>query len=291
MSKTINPKLLAFNVVAGFIILAAVMSTIRDGLFPAGPAPCSTRMAQSVTLGLSHNGRVLQASDFQAIAQGLDYGVIDNLAIVPVRDAPAPIVMEVLVKAGTAQQNASGVRGGGIAMPWSPRSLQPNLVHACLSYSVFLPETFLFGDAGTLPGFRGASRSQGAINDERFTTAVVWGERGVARHFTFGGDNETAHQELAGSAKPMSLPKGRWVRVEQELQLNEVGERNGLSRLWVDGTFVTERRNAVLRFSRDNVITGVNIDVFFGGQGDDKNRGKALQDERIMLSPIEIRWN
>jgi hypothetical protein len=291
VAKTINPKILGFNVVAGVIIVAAVATSVRNKLFPADPAPCAERMAQSVTLGLAHNGRILQAADFQAIANNMDAGVIDNLSIVPIRDAPAPIVMDIEIKAGTAQQNMPGVTGGGMSLPWSPRSLQPNLTHACLVYSVYLPSTFLFGESGTLPGLRGASRSLNSVNDEKFMTAVVWGEKGVARQFTYGGDNEAAHHDLTGAVKPVSLPKGRWVRIEQEVKLNDIGDRNGLSRLWVDGRFVVTRKDTVFRFARDSFITGVNIDVFFGGQGDEKNRGKALQNERIMLSPVEIRWN
>jgi hypothetical protein len=291
VAKKLNVKVLGFNVVAGFVILTAVTTSIRNSLFPPTATPCSERMAQSVTLGLSHNGRILQAPDFQAIAGGMDFGVLENLAVVPVRNAPAPVVMEVLLKAGTAQQNMPNVDAGGMSMPWSPRSLQPNLEHGCLVYSVFLPDTFQFGDGGTLPGLKGASRSIGAMNEERFTTAFVWGEQGVSRVFASGGNNDAMTSVLSDFSNVVALPKGRWVRIEQEVKLNDIGARNGLLRLWVDGAFVSARKDAMYRLSKDNFISGVNLNVFFGGQGETKGRGKALQNERIMITPVEIRWN
>jgi hypothetical protein len=284
-------KAMAFNLAVGFFMVWAVASYIRDRLFPALPTPCSERMDHSVSLGLSHNGRILQAHDFQAMSNNQDFGVIDNLAIVPARNAPAPIVMDILLKSGTAQQGSPQVEGGGISLPWTPRVLQANLTHACIAYSVFFPETFDFSEAGTLPGLRGASKALNAMNDEKFVARMVWGLNGAAQHHVHAGDNEVNHRATTGGMpRPVSFPKGRWVRLEQEVKLNDLGYSNGLSRMWVDGKFLSERKDVILRFAKDSFINGAVIDVFFGGQGDDVQRGRATKDERIMITPIEIRW-
>jgi hypothetical protein len=290
VSKKLNPKVLAFNVVAAFFILAVAANEGRKLLFPPQLAACSTRVTKTVTLGLSHNGRLLQAVDFQAIANGQDVGLLDNLSIVPARNAPSPVVMDVFLKAGTAQQRYQSTDGGGISMPWTPRSLHPDLTAACLSYSVFFPETFVFSDAGTLPGLRGASKAAGVMSDEKHTTHIVWDSRGALRHHVQGGDNEITHNVMIAEARPIPVAKGRWVKIDHELKLNDRGVRNGRSRLWVDGRFVSEREGLLIRYNQDHVITGADVDIYFGGQGEDAARGRAPIDQRILLTPIKIGW-
>ena len=44
-----------------------------------------------------------------------------------------------------------------------------------------------------------------------------------------------------------TLPKGRWVRIEQELVLNTPGQADGIARLWLDGDLKAEGTGLKLR--------------------------------------------
>jgi hypothetical protein len=291
MFKSISKKVLAFNIASVLIIASAAAMQVRSLLFPGEPAPCSTRLQRSVMLALEGNGRRLQPSDIQAVTNGADLGVLDNLSIVPVRQAPTTAALDVFIANGSSQQGQVG--GGGISFPWQPRSLPGELNQVCMAYNVFLPEDFDFGEGGTLPGVRGASRSAAATDRERFSTHLVWVKDGAPRMHTTIATSKGRSSAQVEPRKPVSIPRGRWVRVEQEVVLNAPGYADGGARFWIDGKFVNESHTAAYRFSPDSHVNGVGVDVYFGGQpfGNDWGRGQSPKDQRIQISGIEVRWN
>lgn len=102
---------------------------------------------------------------------------------------------------------------------------------ACLTYSVWLPEDFTFGPrphparpVRWLSQDPPAMAAKGAFSVRNtWATAVS----GIARVRTVTAD-KPAGQAFPIDPESMGMPRrGKWVRVEQELVLNQPGESNG----------------------------------------------------------------
>ena len=83
------------------------------------------------------------------------------------------------------------------------------------------------------------------------------------------------------------LPRGRWVRVDQEVVLNTPKQSDGAARLWLDGKLEIEVKAVDIRDDANMAISGAVGDVFFGGSG---THGKASKEAVVWLSPFELRW-
>lgn len=99
---------------------------------------------------------------------------------------------------------------------------------------------------------------------------------------------------------PVRFERGRWTCVEHEIVLNQVGQSDGLVRLWVDGVLAGEKLGL---FIRDASSQGVNR-VLFGGWYSNGCAGRnpcvdpatesvryiddvVIANERIGCSPVD----
>ena len=153
-------KFIVFNAAAGLVGVAALVAAVRAVLMPDTLAPCSDRYHSMTAFALERAGAPLTAVDLQARLGGRDVGVIDNVTVGPVKDAPAPLAISVVLGKATASQQGSGESKGGATFPWEPRVLQGK-TSACLSYQVLLPAGFDFQRGGALPGIAGADAGEG----------------------------------------------------------------------------------------------------------------------------------
>ncbi len=280
--------------IASLVIIASAAATQISAFFnPPQLASCPARFAKAVRLGVERAGVLLTASDVQSVSAGVDYGVMENLSVQKFTGAPSSSGFKVSLAAGTAQPRRSQVKGGGISFPWVPQALPENVSAACLSYDVFVPDDFDFGGGGTLPGLFGASPSQGVAMDEKVDTRFVWSGNGKPRLHMMLSTKDKYVTDYTPEDPRGILGRGRWIRIDQEVRLNEPGQANGLVRLWVDGVFRSETTGAELRYSGDMHLQGVMVDVYFGAQPHDGNggEGRATKDEKILLTPFELRWN
>ena len=102
---------------------------------------------------------------------------MDNVSVGPVKDAPAPLAMAVVLRqANVTLQGSSADPKGGATFPWEPRALQGK-AGACLSYHVRFPAGFDFQRGGALPGIGGAD-ARGDQGD-KFLARLSWRPKGV----------------------------------------------------------------------------------------------------------------
>lgn len=287
-----SPKTLAINGGVLLIIGVGAVTALKSFFKPAIEV-CTARYGRTVKMNVERNGSLMTPSDVQASVAGRDFGVMENVKIARFNGAPSPAGFTVAVNAGTSQADAERDAPGGMSFPWQPRTLPAGVKAGCLSYSIYLPANFDFGDAGTLPGLFGVSPLEGAAKDERFATHVVWGARGVFANHASLSTKDGWLTDISNIDQIGGLPRGRWVRIDQEVVLNMPGKDDGAVRLWVDGALRTQLPKAMLRYSADLAIQGVMADVHFGGQIYDGRvtEGKAIKDELIQLTPFELRWN
>ena len=255
--------------VIGYIAYAALHKDVEQ--------PCSARYPAATRFSLHNSeGKPLSAIALQARAGLHDLGVIDNASVVPSQGGPAEDVLEVKLRPLPAGADQEGSAHNGIEFRWSPPGMKPATA-ACLGYSVLLPDKFAFGSGGVLPGVFG-----GAGGGSRDSAAGM----SVAPEWELDGRPLIA-SVAAGSIGRVSgntsaLPTGRWVRVEQEVVLNEAGKENGQTSLWIDGQLVLDSRRVLLRKDAGETLSGVLVAAGY--------HGKPPEGSSLQLSPFEISW-
>jgi hypothetical protein len=283
MKNAPNTKVIVFNAAAVLIGVAAVGAVVRSFVFSPSAAPCSDRYTSSTSFALERAGVVLTAADLQSSLGGKDAGVIDNLAIAKLRDAPAPIAMTVSLPKGSSSPRTSALPRGGMSFPWETRLLHGKTA-VCLSYSVFLPGDFPFGRGGALPGISGGD-ADGRATDG-FVARMAWrqgGSGGATLRVMSDGETRSTPADREGFV----FPRGRWVKVEQEVVLNTPKQADGVLRVWADGRLAVDRTDMTYRTRPDVTLSGVAADVFYGT---DEGGGVAPADTKVSITPFEVRW-
>lgn len=272
-------KVMVFNIAAGLVTIAALAAVVKSLLISPTSTPCSERYTSATFFALERAGVMLTAADLQSGLGGRDAGVLDNVAIARAKDGPVPIALSVSLPKGSASPRSAAETKGGMSFPWEPRAAQ-NKAAACLSYQVLLPADFEFARGGTLPGLRGAEAAEPP--EDGFVAPMVWrsrGRGGTTMRLTHGGETRSWPAER----EAVTLPRGRWVKLEQEIVLNTPKKADGTLRVWVDGALVIERSDIVYRTKPEVVMSGVAADVFYGEEA-------APKDTVVRLSPFELRW-
>ena len=281
-----SKRAIAINVGAGAIILTAAVTFVHTTLARPYFEVCSTRYKRQLSMQLDHNGTPLAPLDLQAVANGQDEGVLENLTIAQFNEGPTKFAMGVKLASGTAEQRSEAGPQGGISLPWIPSLLeQPKA--ACLSYNIYLPADFNFDQGGTLPGLFATTINGQYVDNPHVAANLSWQSKGVPKLFVQSHGGATQMKGVFDAYERV-LPRGRWLHVDQEVILNTPGQPDGTVRLWFDGKLETEVKAAPLRPDDTISIAGVAGDVFFGGSG---TGGHAKADTTIWLSPFELRWN
>lgn len=284
-------NVILLNAGAAVIMVGAAITMIRTILIPEEAKPCSDRFDTGTAFRVERQpGVLLSGSDIQGSMGFGEWGVQENLSVVKVATPAGTPALRVRIAQGSSGHPRNQKRRGGVGFEWRPRVLPAGATHACLTYNVKLPEDFEFGQLGTLPGLFGAP-PEGAPKPKadtggRFATRYVWRESGAAEVNTrLAGQIETMGDVIERGK--IRLPRGEWVRLEQEVALNTPGQTDGILRVWVDGRLVVDRRNMPFRDDETTSIAGVTVDVHFGGQGPG---GAAPKDSIVLLTPFEMRW-
>lgn len=155
---------------------------------------------------------------------------------------------------------------GGAGFYSDPASLK-GAERACLSYKVRFPSGFDFVKGGKLPGLYGGEAPSGGEEvdgDNGFSMRLMWREEGKGELYPYVVGFEGASVGRGS----WHFPVGHWVRLEQEVMLNDPERENGIARIWVDGLPVLEQRDIIFRTSKEITIDGLMFSTFFGGTGE-----------------------
>jgi len=261
-----STKVILFNAGAIVVAGAAVFGAARSMLTASFTPPCSERYLKLTMFSLERGGAMLTSTDLQAMSGGRDAGV-QNVSIVR-KAGPAPLAVEVNLQKGSAG------REDGMGFPWEPRILAGKTA-ACLSYHVYLPKDFDFRRSGKLPGFAG-----GAEQTDAFVAPIIWDAIGRA-----GFSLRAASGPGVMAQAEVRLPKGSWVRLDQEVVLNAPKASNGILRVWVDGELAIDRKDMNYRAGDQASLSAVVADVHYTGPAVPGDKAT-----KIWLSPFEVRW-
>lgn len=276
-----NPKhlQLLINIVGGLLGLFVIGYVVFAAFHTESAAPCSASYPAPMRFSLQNSqGKPLTAIELQARAGARDLGVVDNASVVRVEGGPSPEALEVKLRDLPNSADPGATHRNGIEFHWGPPGMA-NASAACLSYSLWLPEKFDFASGGFLPGVFSRDRSStSAASTAAYSVYPQWDDKGrlLIAAVLQGGDIARL------SARTSALPLGRWVRIDQEVVLNEPGKANGTARLWVDGGLVVENREMKLRQDQNALLSGVLAGIGY--------RGTSANGGLLRLSPFEIAW-
>lgn len=192
------------------------------------------------------------------------WGVKERITIIEQEGEQA---LRVLYPEGSINPSNKNAPRGGAGFNVK-KNIPPKLEKACLTYEVFFPDDFEFVRGGKLPGlFGGKKPPSGCIRGaERmgFSTRYMWRQLGFGTLYAYIPGKPTRCGQLIGYGA-WKFPTGKWVTLQQEIILNNVGERNGIIRYWVNGNLTVNRINSILRVRDDVYIEGIMFSSFFGG--------------------------
>lgn len=301
----ITAQSVLFNAAGIGIGVFCVGYMIKSALFVPTATECTQRFAKPMEFSLkTRSGAPMTPVELDTRAGITGHGLLENASVVKLKDGPATTALNVRLAKNSGSLHAEGTEPGGISFLWKPSGMA-GASEACLSYSVFLPDKFNFGDAGVLPGLFGGSEPDLRGHTRGFATRLMWRGDGMSeidaeipnaaqQQGPSSGGEIDVQIPLGEAAKSVpvgqgafQLPRGRWVSVEQELVLNAPGLANGLVRLWVDGALKIERNDVQWRFKADTKVAGIIADVSYGGVD---NPAVAPADTSIHIAGLSVRW-
>ena len=115
---------------------------------------------------------------------------------------------------------------------------------------------------------------------------LVWRDGGNGELMTTLDDEGTVALHPFGRGQ-ITIARGRWVSIEQEVILNAPGQRDGILRLWIDGELKVDRRNVQMRETADQRLTGISADLVYGNR---EPASGARTATKARLTPFELRW-
>ena len=280
---------IAINAIGGGAFLIVGVYAAKALMTTEVTSACTSRYPIATQFALrSETGAPLSPIELQASLGRDEWGVIENVEVVPSKGAPSAEVLQVKLSktSGTAAQKETTKAGTGFV--WSPVGMGgPDA--ACLSYSLMLPKDFTFGELGSLPGLWGGDRTavKGSTDAKPgFAAHPRWKDDGAGEIHVRAPAAETG--DPRGPIKVnFKFPRGKWIKIEQEVVLNAPRKKNGIMRLWVDGELLLERDKVVWRADDKLKIDGVAADVTYG----EFDIAKAIKKtEAVRMTPFEMRW-
>lgn len=283
------PKVYLYCAGGAVALVLASIVYLKAMLVPVVTASCSERYTQGVRFGYTRqNGDALTPADLQGRLAGRDWGIVENVKMVRLKEEGQPVVLEVDLKS-SAKGGEGDAGRSGMGFTWNPKALR-NAGAACLGYSVFLPEKFDFGTGGVLPGMLGDLAVDERTPEQEklppFSLRLRWRDDGALEVVAFTQSERHGERHLIDHGR-LTLDKGGWTRIEQEVILNEPGHHDGVLRIWVNGSLKLERHDVNFRGDDFQRLVSVYADLHYARQGFEW--APALSDNKVRLSGFELR--
>lgn len=282
-----DAKTIVFNLSGATVISVAVLYIVHDFLVRPAVLPCSQRYAASQQFGISgRTGRPMSPIELQARVGIRESGILQNAAVTTNPDIENSNKIDVKL-AKLDDEDVTAKPANGISFLWPVASVA-KVEAVCVSYDVMLPEKMKPGFRIRLPGVAatGAPVSNGTTGtaDTSEPLADVALNIGVSEHGEAGVEMNGIYSQsqwLSGK-RTVRWPRGNWVRVEQEVILNEAGKENGTIRFWLNGALVVDNSELMLRRKSHQRFRGLSADTLYTqGVGDPVT---------VSMSPFTIQW-
>lgn len=285
-SKTSVDTIMKFaggGAVALCAVYAIAAHVLNDDIAPG----CMANYELASTFDLhSTYGTPLSPIELQARAGIGEVGLMQNARVVEVSNGPAPLALDVSL-ARVRSEDPSVATTSGIDFVWRPSALTAAR-SVCLRYSVFVPESFEWGQGGYLPGLFGNDDSGRGVdpNAAPLRLRMRWHRDGLAELHA-RAPVITAANGRVFAARDKRLRRGQWSTIEQELVLNAPSVADGSIKLWLNGELILNDRRVELAGPGPLTIDGVLAAVSHFSAPKSESASDAL---RLQLSPLELAW-
>jgi hypothetical protein len=198
--------------------------------------------------------------------RGGSYG-FERVTPIAAPDTPRGTAIRVVYPAGSASQSShrnDGTPSGGAQVYLPLRA--GSVTSLWLTYAVRFQSGFDFVRGGKLPGLYGGKMTSGGRipnGTNGLSTRVMWRAGGAGEVYAYLPTSVKWGSQL-GLGNWTFVP-GRWERIEEYVQLNDVGERNGQILVYVNGSQVLNEQQVEFRTTTGLKIDGVFFSTFFGG--------------------------
>lgn len=289
-NKANGNKTMLLNIGGGAFLVLGIILAVKPAFDVKPETPvCETRYSGGVLFSYSRDGKgPLATEDLQARLAGTDRGLIKNAAIVTDPSAPNGYALEVQLKRSTGDEDDQA--RSGIGFTWVPRQLSLASA-ACLSYNVWIPEDFKLGDGGTLPGLvseQATATEPAAQSDpsqlKPFAVRAQWRNDGSL--MVQNTPNVGPQGMVVLDPQKGGLRRGKWVRIEQEAELNTPNRLDGKLRVWVDGKLMIEHFNIGYRRDENQSFQAIVGDIHHVRHG---GWAPAPSESKLRISPLELR--
>ncbi len=244
-------------------------------------AACSSRLGVPTQMSFQKpDGGVLSPAEFQARVGISERGIIEKTSIQRVV-GDKPLVLNVALGGPSADDTGAG-------FSWTLPGVS-KAKSACLSYNVFVPADFAYGDGGTLPGLFG--QANGPTGDgvpNGVLAGLTWSDQGAINlsvRYTGLATPVEAYTQAWWPANA-TLPRGRWVRIEQEVVFNTPAVPDGIARIWVDGKLALEKPDLMWRGDGNVQWAGTMADVGYVPPINPVDRKPTT----LQLTPPQLSW-
>ena len=276
----------SFALTCGLCSLSSAQVTVAAPIAAAhdGSAACATHLREIWALQL--DARRSPAATLEALGVEHLWGT-RNMRFVEVPGAAGAVLEVSFPKGSINPGNAQAPTGGAGFLYRGPVGRRDD-THACLSYEVMFPEQFEFGRGGKLPGLYGGAAPSGGANIREhpgFSLRYMWRSGGVGEIYAYVPNKKNpVYGESIGRGR-FSFVRGRWLRLEQQIILNQPQMADGVLRVWEDGVQVIERQDIVYRTDAAVGISGLMFSTFFGGHD---ATWASPQDQSIRFRNIRL---
>jgi len=168
--------------------------------------------------------------------------------------------------------------------------LRDKVTFARLSFDVFFEDDWQWVRAGKLHGVGPKRNVTGgrAKQPDGWSSRMMWIRDGGATNYLYDQDKD--HKYGKGDRHPESiLKKGQWNHVDFETTLNDVGQANGVARMYVNGELVCEDTAVEFRGEdgEDTLIQKLLFSTFHGGN----DPSWAPKDENGDYTTVHARFD
>ncbi|MGQ0455736.1 MAG: polysaccharide lyase [Hyphomicrobium sp.] len=264
-----------FNVAGGAIFLFIGGYIVASHFHVETIPPCATQYGAGQQYALDKGGQALSPVELQGRAGFREWGLLANASVE--KTSGKPWSNSLVVKLA-ATNNAAKVDENGVGFVWPVLSLR-KAQSVCLSYDVFFSNDVDMKSAGHLPGLLAEPIGESPDDPTGFIVRTAWsslGKAAVEVRAPKSGNDRVA------PPKGVEWPRGRWVRVNQEVEINAPGKKSGAVKVWIDGVLGVEAKGLKMRASPQVVFTGVT-----GDTGYEERPGKAAA---VKFSPFVVQW-
>lgn len=280
-----------FNIAGGGFLLLTVVLALKMSLWKDDTPLCEARYSGGVLFSLARRGgEPLTAAELQSRLGGTDWGIGDNSHVIEAKGAPTGFALQVDLRRERPSSDQRSARRSGVGFAWMPRLLE-RASAACLTYNIEVPQDFHAGMGGLLPAIVGGAPDRvsgaGIGEGKGFAVNMAWrsdlGLDAVSQNADEAGKRRATQLDYGN----LKLKPGHWVRIDQEIVLNDPSQRNGILRVWVDGKLRLERTDMRFRDDQNQRFLGVQADIHNTRTGIDWQ--PSTKDTWLRVSPLELR--